>query len=84
MPTISYFYGITIIMYLRGKEHNPPHIHAIMQDFDAPFSIETGELLDGVFPPRGRNLVREFIEEYRSELEEMWETGVYKRLPPLE
>lgn len=43
MPTISHFYGITIVMYLRYKEHNPPHIHAITQDFDAPFSIETGE-----------------------------------------
>jgi len=29
MPTISYFYGIIIVMYLRNKEHNPPHIHAI-------------------------------------------------------
>ena len=33
MPTISYFYGIIIVMYLRNKEHNPPHIHAITQDF---------------------------------------------------
>ena len=33
-------------MYLRNKEHNPPHIHAITQDFDAPFLIETGEIMD--------------------------------------
>ena len=32
MPTISHFYGIIIVMYLRNKEHNPPHIHAITQD----------------------------------------------------
>ena len=24
MPTISCFYGIIIVMYLRDKEHNPP------------------------------------------------------------
>lgn len=30
-------------MYLRSKEHNPPRIHAITQDFDALFSIETGK-----------------------------------------
>ena len=23
MPTISHFYGIIIVMYLRNKEHNP-------------------------------------------------------------
>ena len=43
MPTISSFYGITIIMYLRDKEHMPPHIHAVMQDFAAPFLLETAE-----------------------------------------
>ena len=31
MPTISVFYGITIMMYLRNKEHNPPHIHAFLR-----------------------------------------------------
>ena len=46
MPTISYFYGIIIVMYLRNKEHNPPHIHAITQDFDAPFLVATGELME--------------------------------------
>ena len=49
MPTISCFYGIIIVMYLRNKEHNPPHIHAITK-----------------------------------ELEEMWETGKYVKLPPLD
>ena len=27
-------------MYLRNKEYQPPHVHAITQDFDAPFLIE--------------------------------------------
>ena len=44
MPTISYFYGIIIVMYLRKKEHNPPHVHAITQDFDAPFLFRQGRL----------------------------------------
>lgn len=84
MPTISSFYGIIIVMYLRDKEHNPPHIHAITQDFDAPFSISTGEILDGFFPPKAKNLVKEFIFKYKKELEEMWETEQYVKLPPLE
>lgn len=84
MPTISYFYGITVVMYLRDKEHNPPHVHAITQDFDAPFLVETGEIIDGEFPAKAKALVKEFILTYRKELEEMWETGKYIKLPPIE
>ena len=51
-PTICHFYGIIIVMYLRNKEHNPPHVHAITQDFDAPFLIATGEIMEGEFPPK--------------------------------
>lgn len=83
MPTISHFYGIIIVMYLRDKEHNPPHIHAITQDYDAPFSIKTGELMEGSFPNKAQSLVKEFISKYRDELMEMWESGKYSKLPPL-
>lgn len=83
MPTISYFYGIIIVMYLRNKEHNPPHVHAITQDFDAPFLIESGEIMEGEFPPKAKSLVKEFILKYQNELLEMWETEKYKKLPPL-
>ncbi len=83
MPTISFFYGIIIVMYFRNKEHNPPHIHAITQDFDAPFLIETGELMEGEFPNKAKAMVKEFILKYRDELNEMWETEKYRKLPPL-
>ncbi len=83
MPTISFFYGIIIVMYFRNKEHNPPHIHAITQDFDAPFLIETGELMEGEFPNKAKVMVKEFILKYRDELNEMWETEKYRKLPPL-
>ena len=83
MPTISHFYGIVIVMYLRDKEHNPPHVHAITSDFDAPFSIASGELMEGQFPPKASGMVREFIMKYRDELLKMWEDGEFKKLPPL-
>ena len=66
MPTISHFYGIIIVMYLRNKEHNPPHIHAITQDFDAPFLISNGELMDGEFPPKAQALVKEFMPAWNT------------------
>ena len=71
-------------MYLRSKEHNPPHIHAITQDFDAPFSIETGEIMEGIFPHKAKTLVKEFIIKYQKELKEMWDKEEYFKLPPLQ
>ena len=71
-------------MHLPNKEHNPPHIHAITQDFDAPFLIENGEIMDGEFPSKAKAMVKEFILKYKKELEEMWETEKYIKLPPLD
>ena len=79
---IEWLYVI-IVMYLRNNEHNPPHIHAITQDFDAPFLIATGEIMEGEFPPKAKEMVKEFIMTYQNELEEMWETEQYRKLPPL-
>ena len=84
MPTISHFYGIIIVMYLRNKEHNPPHIHAITNEYDAPFLISPGEIMEGEFPSKAKALVKEFILKYQKELEEMWETERYVKLPPLD
>ena len=84
MPTISSFYGITIVMYLRNKEHNPPHVHAITPEFDAPFLIADGEIMEGEFPAKAKAMVKEFKLKYRKELEEMWEKEQYKKLPPLD
>jgi hypothetical protein len=40
----QHFYGIIIMMYLRDKEHNPPHIHAFYGDQAASFYIADGEI----------------------------------------
>ena len=84
MPTIAHFYGIIIVMYLRDKEHNPPHVHAITQEYDAPFLLKTGELIEGEFPKKAASMVKEFILINQKELEDMWESGVYRKLPPLD
>ena len=84
MPTISMFYGILILMHLTRKEHCPPHVHAYYGDYDAAFLIQSGELMEGSFPKKGQNLVKEFILKYRDELMSMWETEQYIKLPPIE
>ncbi len=78
------FYGILILMHLTRKEHCPPHIHAYYGEYDASFLIETGELFEGKFPTKGQGLVKSFIEKYRDELIDMWNTEQYRKLPPID
>ena len=84
MPSISKFYGILIFMHLTRKEHNPPHIHAYYGDFEASFYIENGEIMYGKFPSFGTELVKRFVLFYKEELLAMWETEIYRKLPPIE
>lgn len=84
LPTISIFYGIRIFMNLIEKEHNPPHIHASYQGYNAKFDIRTGKLLDGNLPTRACKLVKIFIKDNKSELLNMWKSGTYKTLKGVE
>jgi hypothetical protein len=71
MPRISEFYGIAIYMYYR--DHSPPHFHAIYGEFDAEISIATTEIVEGELPRKARNLVQEWADAHRSELERDWD-----------
>lgn len=59
MPTISWFYGISIRMFL--NDHPPQHFHAYYESSVAQVLIETGEIVVGRLPPR----VRRFVERWR-------------------
>ena len=84
MPVISRFYGIVIKMYLRQKEHNPPHIHAIYEDYIGVFSLLDAEMFEGDLPVKGQQLVKEFIVHYRIKLLQMWETQEFEKLEPIQ
>jgi hypothetical protein len=71
MPCISQFYGISIYLYYR--DHAPPHFHAIYADYDAEIDIATAALLDGTLPRKARNLVMEWAELHRDELQHNWD-----------
>ena len=69
MPLISSFYGVLIYMYFMDtKQHHTPHIHALYQGFEAVFSIDAADLIDGKFPPKQTRLVQAWIELRREEL----------------
>lgn len=81
MPVISRFHGITIKMYLRQKEHNPPHIHAIYGECIGMFSLENGNMFEGDVPIKEQRLIRVFIEQNKKQLIEMWESQKFSMLP---
>lgn len=82
MPVIARFYGILIKMYFR--EQGVAHFHAIYGEFNGVFDANTLEMIEGDLPTRAKRLVRDWAEQYKGELQRMWETQDYKKLPGLE
>jgi hypothetical protein len=70
MPTIAYFYGIAIRMFV--LEHPPPHFSASYSGDEANVSIETGEVIEGYLPRSAARIVKEWALAHRSELEDNW------------
>jgi hypothetical protein len=85
MPEISRFFGIIIRMYF--GDHNPPHFHAIYQNFTAEYNINTLIVIRGELPPRAHALVLEWASLHREELLEDWrlasEMLEVKKIDPL-
>jgi hypothetical protein len=79
VPTIAFFYGIAIRMYL--NDHAPAHFHAIYGAHEATFSIETGDLLDGRVPRTAERLIREWHALHREELVANWRVARAGELP---
>ncbi len=71
-------------MYLLGKEHNPPHFHALYGDYNAVIDIRTLEVIEGDMPAKGLSMVQEWAKKYQGDLLEMWDTQNFRKLPPLQ
>ena len=71
MPTISWFYGIAIRMYV--KDHPPPHFQAVYGEYEANVSIETGEIIDGKLPKAAARLVKDWTLARQAQLRDNWQ-----------
>ena len=79
MPTISFFYGIAIRMYM--NDHLPMHFHAMYGEHDASVAIETGNVIRGSLPRTAERLVREWAALNRDALIEDWHLARQGELP---
>ena len=84
MPEVTRFYGISIRMFFKPKEHEPSHIHALYGDYVGEFNIQTSEMMRGNLPEKAQALVKEWISIYKDDLQKMWDTQVIRKLPPIE
>lgn len=67
----------------KPKEHKPSHIHALYGEYMGEINILTGEMIAGDLPAKALELVREWLDVHKNELQEMWEKQVITKLPPL-
>ena len=58
MPEISRFYGITIVMNF--NDHNPPHFHALYQDYEISIDIKSG-VVNGSMSKRALKMIFEWL-----------------------
>jgi Domain of unknown function (DUF4160) len=71
MPRISQFYGIAVYLYYR--DHAPPHFHAIYGEYEAKIEIASATIMDGELPRKAKNLVEEWAETHRQQLQHNWD-----------
>lgn len=60
---------------------NLPHIHAKYGEFNAVFSIDGGDVLEGEIPGNKRKLVEAWIEIHREDLLTDWSLAVAGQNP---
>ena len=70
MPTFYIIEGVKIVLYF--DDHNPPHFHAIIAEYDALIEIRTLQVMEGELPKNKQKKVLEWAKEHKAELQEIW------------
>ncbi|MBD3346447.1 MAG: DUF4160 domain-containing protein [Chitinivibrionales bacterium] len=84
MPVISRFFGIIIKMYFSQREHGDAHFHAVYGEYNGVFRVDTLEMIEGDLPIRAQKLVKEWAALYQQELQTIWDSQRFMKLPGLE
>ena len=82
MPEIARFYGIVIKLFF--GDHPQPHFHAVYGQHVGLFDIKSLEMIEGDLPNRAEKLVVEWAGKNQNELNAMWDSQEFHKLPPLE
>lgn len=78
MPTVAVLEGVQVRFY-PGRDHPPPHVHAVFGERVAVVGIAGGEVLQGSLPANKLALVRAYVEANKVDLLRQWEAAEQKR-----
>jgi Domain of unknown function (DUF4160) len=70
MPTIAIVDGVTVMIYPR--DHQPPHIHARIAEFECKLAIWDGALLEGKLPKQKLASLQDWLALHRFEVASAW------------
>jgi hypothetical protein len=70
MPQIKRFSGFKLLMFF--QDENPPHVHIKGPDFAAKMRIADGDLIAGDAPNKVLRQARQWVEQNRAELLQLW------------
>ncbi|HVA98485.1 MAG TPA: DUF4160 domain-containing protein [Bacteroidia bacterium] len=71
--------GVTVYIY--GKEHNPPHIHASYGEDEALIDIRTGKIFEGYISNKKLKVVQDWLN--KGETKQIVEENFYELNPRL-
>ena len=71
--------GVSVVV--QGREHLPPHIHAIYGDDEALVDIRTGKMLEGFLPVKKLRIVQVWLSQ--GQTREIVEENFYELNPRL-
>lgn len=80
MPVIAVIKGMKVYMNYSLDEHNPPHVHGVIDDKRCSVALD-GTVLEGKqFPKKMLNELVKFVQAHQKELKEMWAKQKFPKL----
>jgi hypothetical protein len=70
VPRIASIEGVQIVLW--PNDHPPPHFHAIIAEYEAKMSIETGDVLSGSLPKAKLRAILSWLDLNRDALAFRW------------
>jgi len=70
MPTYFIVDGVKIELYF--KDHNPPHFHALISEYDAMIEIKTQTIIQGSLPNNKKTKILKWAKSNESTLMAIW------------
>ena len=70
MPTYFIINGVKIELYF--KDHNPPHFHAIISEYDAMIEITNQTIIQGNLPANKKKKIIQWAKEKETTLMAIW------------